>query len=294
MNNYSPAVVPEWEFYKNSIEDLYINKGVTYVGEYSFSNLWKLDAVQIDKSVQAIGKGAYGNESSLRIVYYLGTEAEWNQITIGEDNDALKNANITFAYEDPDPDPHNPDPEPDPDVPVKPDPYEGLTYNEKAERYEVVYTGSAIEPKIVVATMKAELVEGTDYTVSYANNTNVDTKGNPAQVIVTYMGEYEGEKTLDFYIIPADFAVLQSSKKLEISDPIKVDKGKKINPKITCNGKVLKASDYSASNIYIEKDEVKLDVTGRGNYCGTIPGITVEFKSAKDKKKIINALIIKP
>ncbi len=314
MNNYSQAVVPEWEFYKNSIEDLYINKGVTYVGEYSFSNLWKLDAVQIDKSVQAIGKGAFGNESSLRIVYYLGTEAEWNQITIGEDNDALKNANITFAYENPDPDePVKPDPDepekPDPDDPdpyinfdkkvvafteTYTDPYEGLTYNEKAERYEVVYTGSAIEPKIVVATIKTELVEGTDYTVSYANNTNVDTKGNPAQVIVTYMGEYEGEKTLDFYIIPADFEVLQSSKKLEVSDPIKVDKGKKINPVITCNGKTLKASDYSASNIYIEKDEVKLDVTGRGNYCGTISGITVEFKNAKDKKKIINALIIKP
>ncbi len=60
------------------------------------------------------------------------------------------------------------------------------------------YTGKAIKPSVTVKDGDKKLVKGTDYTVSYKNNTKIGT----ATVIVTGKGKYSGTKELTFNIVP--------------------------------------------------------------------------------------------
>ncbi|MDE7131001.1 MAG: BspA family leucine-rich repeat surface protein, partial [Lachnospiraceae bacterium] len=59
------------------------------------------------------------------------------------------------------------------------------------------YTGGAVVPKPTVTLKKATLTEGTDYTVSYDNNTEAGT----ATVVLTGIGAYAGTKRVTFKII---------------------------------------------------------------------------------------------
>ena len=59
------------------------------------------------------------------------------------------------------------------------------------------YTGSAITPQLTVKDGAATLAEGTDYTVSYANNTDIGT----ATATVKGIGNYTGEVSLSFTIL---------------------------------------------------------------------------------------------
>ena len=60
------------------------------------------------------------------------------------------------------------------------------------------YTGEAIEPEIEVMDGNIILVEGTDYTVAYTNNTHA----GEANVTITYKGNYSGSESITFNIIP--------------------------------------------------------------------------------------------
>lgn len=71
------------------------------------------------------------------------------------------------------------------------------------------YTGKAIEPGVKSVTYtytigdttrKVTLKEGTDYTVSYANNVNPTSADSPAALTLTGTGNYTGEKVLTFAI----------------------------------------------------------------------------------------------
>ncbi|MCH7407640.1 gliding motility-associated C-terminal domain-containing protein [Belliella aquatica] len=58
------------------------------------------------------------------------------------------------------------------------------------------YTGSAIEPSVVVKDGSTTLVEDTDYTLSFSENINVGT----ATVTITGIGDYSGEKQVTFSV----------------------------------------------------------------------------------------------
>ena len=62
------------------------------------------------------------------------------------------------------------------------------------------YNGKAKKPTVTVKNGDAVLTSGTDYTVSYADNTNAGT----ATVKVTGTGNYKGEKSVAFTINKAD------------------------------------------------------------------------------------------
>jgi hypothetical protein len=62
-----------------------------------------------------------------------------------------------------------------------------------------IYDGTAKQPAVTVKDGSAVLTEGTDYTVAYADNTNVGT----ATVTVTGQGNYTGEKSATFAITKA-------------------------------------------------------------------------------------------
>ena len=71
-----------------------IGSGVTSLGESTFKQCESLTTVTMTNSVTSIGDSAFEDCDALTDVYYGGTEAQWDAITIGTDNDPLENATI--------------------------------------------------------------------------------------------------------------------------------------------------------------------------------------------------------
>ena len=69
------------------------------------------------------------------------------------------------------------------------------------------YTGVPAEPKPTVAVNGVTLVEGTDYTLTYYNNTGVGS----AYVLVQGIGNYSGTRRLDFKIIKGSATITVNS-----------------------------------------------------------------------------------
>ncbi|MGN0577208.1 MAG: hypothetical protein ACI4J4_01175 [Ruminiclostridium sp.] len=70
------------------------------------------------------------------------------------------------------------------------------------------YTGKAIKPSVTVKNGSKTLKNGTDYTLTYKNNTKI----GKASVTIKGKGDYTGSKTIDFNIVPAK-TTLKATKK---------------------------------------------------------------------------------
>lgn len=81
--------------------------------------------------------------------------------------------------------------------PIAPAPISGATVTVDPASY--AYTGTPITPEVTVKLGQTTLVKDTDYTVAYANNTNV----GKATVTITGKGSYTGTKTAEFDITKA-------------------------------------------------------------------------------------------
>ena len=139
------------------------------------------------------------------------------------------------------------------------------------------YDGKAKKPGVTVKLNGKTLKNGTDYTVSYSNNTKVGT----AKVTITGKGNYTGS-------VSKTYSIKNNFKKATISGiSNKSYTGKNITQSITVkyNGKTLKnGTDYTvsySSNKNIGTATVK--VTGKGSYTGTI---TKTFKINPAKQEI--------
>jgi hypothetical protein len=156
------------------------------------------------------------------------------------------------------------------------------------------YTGGVVEPEIRLALGDVPLRNGTDYTLSYRNNTEPGT----AEIIVSGKGNLTGAKTLAFNIVknaeaqtaPADMtAAAPIDISAAIITPVKTRTytGKALKPAVNLsyNGAALKnGGDYSigyANNTIPGKAEIV--VTGAGNYAGTK---TVYFTIKPSKAKV--------
>lgn len=64
---------------------------------------------------------------------------------------------------------------------------------------DTYYTGSEVRPKVTVKHGNRVLKEGEDYTLSYSNNVDVSA-GTKAVVTITGIGDYTGERTLEFTV----------------------------------------------------------------------------------------------
>ena len=139
------------------------------------------------------------------------------------------------------------------------------------------YDGKAKKPGVTVKLNGKTLKNGTDYTVSYSNNTKVGT----AKVTITGKGNYTGS-------VSKTYSIKNNFKKATISGiSNKSYTGKNITQSITVkyNGKTLKnGTDYTvsySSNKNIGTATVK--IAGKCSYTGTI---TKTFKINPAKQEI--------
>lgn len=78
------------------IENVTIPDSVTCICVSAFYNCTSLTSVTIPDSVTIIGEEAFYNCTSLTDVYYGGSEADWNRISICVDNSELTSATIHY------------------------------------------------------------------------------------------------------------------------------------------------------------------------------------------------------
>ena len=78
------------------VETLEIPSGVQVIKEHAFVNAECLTAVSIPKSVIGIAAGAFAGCTNIKRVYYEGSKADWENLPISADNDALKEADIYY------------------------------------------------------------------------------------------------------------------------------------------------------------------------------------------------------
>ncbi len=120
MYNYDTDARP-WEPFSDRIETVVINEGITNVGDYAFAGFTKIETISIPDSVTKIGVGAFEGCENLRTVfvgadlteigayafngcpiltdvYFKGTEEQWNDVTVGNNNKWLNNATIHYGY----------------------------------------------------------------------------------------------------------------------------------------------------------------------------------------------------
>ena len=148
------------------------------------------------------------------------------------------------------------------------------------------YTGSALTPKPTVKMGSTTLKEGTDYALSYANNTNVGT----ATITIRGVGNYTGAITKRFTI------ARRSISGATISIAPQTYTGKALTPKPTVkmgSTTLKEGTDYAlsyANNVSASIDGASVTVIGKGNYAGTatkrftiarrpISGATVKISS---------------
>ena len=144
------------------------------------------------------------------------------------------------------------------------------------------YDGKAKKPGVTVKLNGKTLKNGTDYTVSYSNNTKVGT----AKVTITGKGNYTGS-------VSKTYSIKNNFKKATISGiSTKAFTGKNITQNITVkyNGKTLKnGTDYTVSYSNNKKiGTATVKITGKGSYTGTIAK-TFKINPAKQQIQKLTA-----
>ena len=81
----------------SSLETAALESGVETLASYSFQDCKNLSEITIPASVTSIAPSAFWGCDGLSDVYYQGSQAQWEQISIGSDNHWLTNATIHFA-----------------------------------------------------------------------------------------------------------------------------------------------------------------------------------------------------
>ncbi|MBQ7950589.1 MAG: leucine-rich repeat domain-containing protein [Clostridia bacterium] len=79
-----------------ALTDVMIGNGLTTINPYVFHNCFSLVNLTLPETVTTIGDSAFDLCTKLKTVYYYGTEADWNNMEIGDKNDGIRNASIHY------------------------------------------------------------------------------------------------------------------------------------------------------------------------------------------------------
>ena len=69
-----------WYPYKDDIESVVIEEGITGIGHHNFADESNLKSITVPKSLEGVGKYAFKNCTALTDIYYAGTESEWSSL----------------------------------------------------------------------------------------------------------------------------------------------------------------------------------------------------------------------
>lgn len=132
------------------------------------------------------------------------------------------------------------------------------------EANEYTYDGTAHKPGATVMMNDRTLTEGTDYTLTYSNNTNAGT----ATVTVKGVGDYTGEQVKTFLIQPK--TLTDAMVTLDRTSFIYNEKVQK--PEVTvADGTIMTADDYEVTNDGgTTEGTYQVVVTGQNNYKGVV------------------------
>lgn len=89
-----------YAFRSCALTDLVLGQNVNTIGSFAFSQC-KLVNVTMHENVEVIGESAFAKQNGrttdvISHVYYSGTEADWNNIIIGQNNEPLTGAQLHF------------------------------------------------------------------------------------------------------------------------------------------------------------------------------------------------------
>ncbi len=79
-----------------NLTSVVIPEGVTIIGQWAFCGSENIVSIVIPQSIKDIYQSAFGACTSLKDVYYPGTEEQWSNVRIAYSNNPLKNANIHY------------------------------------------------------------------------------------------------------------------------------------------------------------------------------------------------------
>lgn len=101
--NLKEVVIPDsvttlGGFHSTPMESITVPDSVTTIGNMAFSFCYSLQSAVISASVTSIEDMAFFECEKLTDVYYTGTEEQWKQILIGEQNEALIGATVHYNY----------------------------------------------------------------------------------------------------------------------------------------------------------------------------------------------------
>lgn len=189
------------------------------------------------------------------------------------------------------------------------------------------YTGKAIKPEVRVYDYKTRLMEKTDYTIAYKNNTKAygyasndpAFKANNAPTItVTGKSNYTGKETQTFRILPLDISVgadasggtdteasAQPGSDVFAADNMTIAANKKNQkpvPALMWNDKKLKVNtDYSVTYYdstgakkldYVkEAGNYHIELTGKGNFTGT-RRVNLTVTGQSDQLKLMSKMTV--
>ncbi len=88
-----------------ALETVDIPAGVVSIGNHAFFRCVRLTSVSIPASVVSVGNGTFSGCKALKDVYFGGSEAQWNEIAFGEENEPLLSATIHYDSAEPFPPP---------------------------------------------------------------------------------------------------------------------------------------------------------------------------------------------
>ncbi len=83
-----------------ALNKIILPDAVTQIPDYAFYGCSAVDTIVLGGGIQSVGMGAFYGCSGLKNIYFKGTEAEWNAITIGAHNELPENTTIHYNWSD--------------------------------------------------------------------------------------------------------------------------------------------------------------------------------------------------